>query len=317
MTGCGSGRSGAGPGLRPGPGVSQVEILKTRETGGLRWELLRTPPPRAAWGSAVPAPSRGGESESCRHAGHVDSQPPPSTCKVGTQVTRTLTIEAPGTQVTVQRPLKLAPLRKSLSKDPHAEAAHRPAPHPPGPRSECPHASATLPLLGDTGYPRGWPSRMACLWPVGASWYPLQGRADRTRGGGLTSHQTDCPGTSARLSSAAPAGPSVKGVQQRPLEPLRKILFFLSQKNKQGFMAAPASGYASIPGWSTTSIWPGNGYIFPQERTVNIKFSSVLHSSQGHGEDAAVLGAPPPRPTLQPLTGAHTPCSPHRLSRCS
>lgn len=95
---------------------------------------------------------------------------------------------------------------------------------------------ATLPLLGDTGYPRAWPS----VWHASGQWVPPlvssagQDEDPGPEAGGLTSHQTDCPGTSARLSSAAPTGPSVKGAQQRPLEPLEKNLVFLITEKQTG-----------------------------------------------------------------------------------
>lgn len=119
------------------------------------------------------------------------------TCKVGTQVTRTLTIEAPGTQVTVQRPLKLAPLRRAYRRTPCREACTQASASPhPGPRSECPHASRHPASAGGHRLPEGLALRMACLWPVGASPGILcrAGQGPRTRGGGPHQPSDRLPG---------------------------------------------------------------------------------------------------------------------------
>lgn len=116
-------------------------------------------------------------------------------CEVGTWVTRTLTIEAPGTQVTVQRPLKLAPLRRAYPRTPCREACTQASASPhPGPHSECPHASRHPGLCWGTqatrglGPPYGMPLASGCL-----PWYPLQGRTrtqDPRRGASPAIRQT-------------------------------------------------------------------------------------------------------------------------------
>ena len=149
------------------------------------------------------------------------------------------------------------------------QQAHRPAPHPAlDPALSAHTLPTTLASPGGHRPPEGLALWMARLWPVGASPGILcrAGRGPRPPRpawvwgrGTLASHQTGRPGTSAGPSSAAPAGPSVKGAQQRPLESLEKNLVFLITEKQTGIH----SRTCKYPGWSTTSIWPGNGYIFP------------------------------------------------------
>ena len=144
-----------------------IRDLKTRERGGLGWELLRDVFTRGGLGLGCPCPLPRGESKSqaCgprrqpasafpsvtwEHRSHT-----PGVTVKDKQLKHT---EVPGTGVTVQRPLKLSPSRRACPRAPSREAslpaqavlptplglrqrAHRPAPHPALDPAQCPHAS--------------------------------------------------------------------------------------------------------------------------------------------------------------------------------
>ena len=61
---------------------------------------------------------------------------------------------------------------------------------------------------------------------------------------------------------ALPRRPLSEGCTIAATPVFREKSCFSYHRKTKGFMAAPASVYARIPGQSTTSVWPGNGYIF-------------------------------------------------------